>query len=277
MADVLHVKQSVLDALKAIGLNLYERKLWVALLLKGNATAGELADLSNVPRSRCYDVLESLADKGFVIIQPSKPMRYVAIRPREALERAKKRLQQKTEEMIKSIDGIVSSGVLKELEKIYEEGIKLVKPEDFSGALRGRDAYLEHLETLMENAKKSVDFLLTEQALQEIYEKKLKTIEKTAKSGIQIRIAAPISKKTENIVKELKKYAQIRDISEVEHAKKLLSRVCAIDEKHIILSLTDDTKTKPNEDIAFWAQSDHAASDFFKPIFNLIWEHGKEI
>ncbi|MEM5812917.1 MAG: helix-turn-helix domain-containing protein [Candidatus Aenigmatarchaeota archaeon] len=277
MANILNVKQNVLDALRNIGLNLYERKLWVALLSKGSATAGELADISNVPRSRCYDVLESLADKGFVIIQPSKPMRYVAIKPKEALEKAKKRLLQKTEEMIKRIDDLASSEIIKELEKIYTEGIKVIRPEDFSGALRGRDAYLEQIETMLENAKKSAKFLLTEQALQEIYEKKLKALEKAWKAGIQIKIAAPITKKTEQIVKELKKYAQIKDISNVEHVNRLLSRVCSIDGKHILLSLTDDIKTKPNEDIAFWAQSNHAAGEFFEPIFDLIWEKGKEI
>ncbi|MEM7823019.1 MAG: helix-turn-helix domain-containing protein, partial [Candidatus Aenigmatarchaeota archaeon] len=50
----------VLDALKSIGLNLYERKLFVALLAKGVATAAELSEIANVPRSRSYDVLESL-------------------------------------------------------------------------------------------------------------------------------------------------------------------------------------------------------------------------
>ena len=39
----------VMDALKTIGLNLYERKLWVALLAKGVATAGELSSVANVP------------------------------------------------------------------------------------------------------------------------------------------------------------------------------------------------------------------------------------
>ena len=64
-----------LDALRNIGLNKYERNLWVALLSRGSSTAGELSDISNVPRSRCYDVLESLADKGFVVVQPGKPIR----------------------------------------------------------------------------------------------------------------------------------------------------------------------------------------------------------
>ena len=45
-------------------LNEYEVKIWTALLSKGVATAGELAEISNVPRSRSYDVLESLEKRG---------------------------------------------------------------------------------------------------------------------------------------------------------------------------------------------------------------------
>jgi len=76
----------LLDALKSIGLNLYERKIYVSLLAKGVATAAEVSELATVPRSRSYDVLESLAEKGFVVVQPSKPIKYVALKPAEALE-----------------------------------------------------------------------------------------------------------------------------------------------------------------------------------------------
>ena len=277
MANILNVKQSVLDALKTIGLNLYERRLWVSLLQKGNSTAGELADMSNVPRSRCYDVLESLADKGFVIIQPAKPMRYVAIKPKEALERAKNRLIQKTNDMTKRIERMKTSEVVRDLEKIYGETVKIVKPEDFSGALRGRDALLEQLGSIMSNAKKSINFITTEQGLQEIYEKHGKTLQKAAKSGVKIKIAAPINKRTEDVAQELLKIAEIKNIENIKYAEKIPSRCFSIDGQHFIMSLTNDSKTKPNEDLAFWAQSDHAASDFFEPMFRMVWEHGKDV
>lgn len=277
MANVLNVKQSVMDALKTIGLNLYERRLWVALLSKGNSTAGELADLSNVPRSRCYDVLESLADKGFVIVQPAKPMRYVAIKPKEAMERAKKRLVQKTDEMVKRIARIQDSEVMKDLEKIHTETIKVMKPEDLSGALRGRDAMIEQLESMLGGAKKSVNMLTTEQGIIEIYEKHGKLLQKASKSGVQIKIAAPLSKKSENVVKELSKFSQIRDISGVENIQNVLTRAYSVDGQHFILSLTNDEKTKPNEDMHFWTQSDHAANEFFDPIFKMLWKSGKDV
>ena len=49
-----------INKLRDFGLNSYEAKIWTALLSKGISTAGELSDISNVPRSRSYDVLESL-------------------------------------------------------------------------------------------------------------------------------------------------------------------------------------------------------------------------
>ena len=61
------VKEEFLSKLRRyFGLNLYEVKIWTALLSRGVSTAGELSDIANVPRSRSYDILESLEKKGFV-------------------------------------------------------------------------------------------------------------------------------------------------------------------------------------------------------------------
>ena len=74
------VKDEFLSRLRKIfDLNLYEVRVWTALLSRGTATAGILSVLAKVPHSRTYDVLESLAEKGFVMIQTTKPLKYVAI------------------------------------------------------------------------------------------------------------------------------------------------------------------------------------------------------
>jgi len=119
----------VMDALKTIGLNSYERKLWVALLARGTATAGELSQMSGVPRSRTYDILESLTEKGFIITQVGKPVRFVAISPVEALDRVKKKIDADTEETKKRIDELKKSAVLKELSDLFGKGICLLCSE----------------------------------------------------------------------------------------------------------------------------------------------------
>src|SRR3989338_3576521 len=115
-----------LDALKAVGLNKYERNLWVALLSRGASTAGELSDISSVPRSRCYDVLESLSTRGFVVIQSGKPLKYVAVSPREAMDRAKKKVIEEATEISNKIDRLVKSDTIKELERVHKDSIKTV-------------------------------------------------------------------------------------------------------------------------------------------------------
>ena len=88
------VKEEFLNKLRHFfSLNLYEVKIWTALLSRGVATAGELSDIANVPRSRSYDVLESLEKKGFAVTKLGKPIKYIAVPPEEVLDRVKKKIQ----------------------------------------------------------------------------------------------------------------------------------------------------------------------------------------
>lgn len=266
-----------LDALRTIGLNKYERNLWVALLSRGAATAGELSDISNVPRSRCYDVLESLAARGFVVVQPGKPLKYVAIHPKEALERAKKKVVEESHEVSAKIDRLAKSEHLRELEKLFKENIKTVKTEDLTGALKGRQAMLQQLETMLKKAKKSVKLLTTETGLAEIAQNHSSLLKKMSDSGIKVQIAAPITKQTEATAKELSKYAQIRDIDDVEYIENLAGRLCVIDSQEFLVGLSDDTKVHPTQDVSFWTQSDHATANMFEPMFELVWRHAKPV
>ena len=85
------VQKDFLNKLKDFGLNSYESKLWIALLSRGVSTAGELSDISDVPRSRAYDVLESLEKKGFIVVKVGKPIKYLAVPPAEVVDRVKKK------------------------------------------------------------------------------------------------------------------------------------------------------------------------------------------
>jgi sugar-specific transcriptional regulator TrmB len=266
-----------MDALRTIGLNKYERNLWVALLSRGAATAGELSDISNVPRSRCYDVLESLATRGFVVIQPGKPLKYVAISPKEALERARKKVLEEAQEVSAKIDRMTKSDALKELERVHRENIRTVKPEELTGALKGRYAMLQQLESMLKKAKKSVKIVTTENGLLEIVENHGQILKKAADAGVKIQIAAPITKQTENLAKELSRFAQIRDIEDVEYIERVAGRLAVVDGSEFLVGLTDDNKVHPTQDVSFWTQSDHATANMFEPMFELVWKHSKPV
>ncbi|MFB6265723.1 MAG: TrmB family transcriptional regulator, partial [Candidatus Nanohaloarchaea archaeon] len=130
--------QETLDALEDIGLNKYERKIYSALISRGVSTAGELSEMTNVPRSRAYDVLESLAEKGFAIMKPSKPMQYVAVPPEEAMENVKDLHREEMEEKINRIEDFKQSEAVQELQELYNEGVERVEPGEMTGTVKGR-------------------------------------------------------------------------------------------------------------------------------------------
>src|SRR3989338_1257139 len=263
------------DALKALGLNKYERNLWVALLSRVSSTVGELADLSNVPRSRCYDVLQSLADRGFVMIQPGKPIKYIAVPPQEAFERAKKKVLKDAEEMVERYEQIRNSGSSKELEKLHKESIKTVQPEELTGSIKGKYAMMQQMETMFKKAKKSIKIMATPNSLVDLIENHMALVKRLSESGVAIKVATPVNKQTTELVKELAKYAQIRDVESAEDLPKQFGRVAIVDGNEFLLGLTDDTKVHQTQDIAFWSQSGHASSQTIEPMFELVWNQAK--
>src|SRR3989344_6466208 len=92
----------VLNSLRQLGLNQYEAKAYYALANCGIHTAGELALRAELPRPRIYDVLMELQNKGFVLIQQGRPVKYNALPIVEAIKTLKKQKQETLEgELIK--------------------------------------------------------------------------------------------------------------------------------------------------------------------------------
>ena len=121
------VKEDFLNKLRQyFSLNLYEVRIWTALLSRGVSTAGELSDIGNVPRSRAYDVLESLEKKGFVVMKLGKPIKYLAVEPQEVVHRVKKIVKQISDEKVKKLEELRSSDVLSELNLLYKKRVYII-------------------------------------------------------------------------------------------------------------------------------------------------------
>lgn len=266
--------QRVMDALKGIGLNLYERKLWVALLARGTSTAGELSEIANVPRSRSYDILQSLAEKGFVVVQTARPLRYVAISPEEALDRAKNKIMENTKTMLQRIDELKASPVMKELNEIHKEGLKLVSPEELTGSLRGKSSVAQQLSAMFKDANKKISILTTSEGLNELLSVHLEDLRRAKERGVQIRIAAGGIEKGAETIKLLNEVAEIRHLDQREVP--IAGRFVVVDGKELIFSLTDP-KVHSTQDLAFWSKSEHAAANVLEPLFKLVWNNAKPV
>jgi len=263
------VQKDFLNRLKDFGLNSYESKLWVALLSRGVSTAGELSDISNVPRSRAYDVLESLEKKGFVIVKVGKPIKYLAVPPGEVVDRVKKHVLEDAEQRNKILSQLKGSDVLEELNTLHTEGIKMVDPTDQSGAFRGRDKVNEHLQTMIKNAKSSITLMTSKDGLDRKYETLVGALKKAAKSGVNIKISVPANA-NKDIVKEMSQFATIK----TNRDSKTSSRFWVVDNKEILLFVTDDAKVHKSYDSAVWVEAPHFV-EYFSTLFENEWRNAK--
>jgi len=252
---------------RAFSLNLYEVKLWTALLSRGVSTAGELSDIADVPRSRTYDVLESLERKGFVIVKPEKPIKYLAISPNEVLERVQKRLLEHTEEKQKRLSGLKDSDILKELAQLYKQGIEPMQPTDFSGALKGRHNLYDHLALLCKEAESSICMATTEDGLMRKVRALKPILEKAKNRGVKVKIAAPMNEKTKEALEKLEGVAEVRDVKDID------GRFCIVDGKQILFMLLDDKDVHPTYDLGMWVNTPYFAGAF-QNLFDLAWKKG---
>lgn len=268
------VSSRVMDALKGIGLNLYERRLWVALLARGTSTAGELSEIANVPRSRSYDILQSLAEKGFVIVQNGKPIRYVTVRPSEALERAKAKLEEDVRSIQERIDDLKGSPMMREMDDLFQKGMKITTPEEMTGALKGRYSVSQQIGSMMKDASKSINIMTNEAGLDELLSTQFDTLRDAKERGVNIKIAANVSKLPDS-AKSLNIIGEIRAISRKDLS--IDGKFFIVDGKELLMPLTDPKTVHDTQDIAIWSKSNYAASNLLNPIFDHLWTHGKSL
>ena len=262
------VKEEFLSKLRRyFSLNLYEVKIWTALLSRGVSTAGELSDIANVPRSRSYDVLESLEKKGFVVMKLGKPIKYLAVAPKEVLERVKRNVNDDAKEQVKKLEDLKKTDIVNELNTLHTQGIELVEPADLSGSLKGRHNLYNHLELVIRNAEESVDIMTTTQGLMRKIEGFKPTFEKLKKRGVRIRIAAPLTKESMQAVKDMSGLAEIKNAD----AK---GRFVIVDGKEVVFMIMDDKEVHPTYDVGIWVNSPFFASAL-GGLFDSAWKSMK--
>ena len=260
--NMLTNKKSLLK-LREFNLNTYESKIWTALLSRGVSTAGELSDIANVPRSRSYDVLESLEKKGFVIMKLGKPIKYIAVPPKEVLERVKKILGEKTKKQLTTIDILKSGKLLKELHFLYEQGLSTQAPNEISGSLRGRRNLYNHLESMLKNSKKSVVIATSSQRFYEKTKHFKNIFDSLVKKGVNIRVA----------VKSDRNFKKTPDINKTIEVKKtdLNMRLCLVDNKEVLFMLFPGEEIHPSYDAGIWVVNQNLSKNI-QDLFDNTWK-----
>jgi len=251
------VKQELINKIKDyFDLNVYETKIWLALLGKGVASAGEVASISRVPRSRAYDVLETLEKKGFAIVKLGKPVKYIGIKPKVILEKLKNNIRKNAEEKIKSLSKIKETDEFEKLEALYKNGIDPIKKEDLSVALKGKSNISNYLREILQNAQKEVMICTNAEEIKSKTKLFQQTFEILKKENIKVKFALSGS---EDLIKQISDKFGMK-IKKVNIDGKFF----IIDKKEMLFYLSKEVDEK---NVAIWINS-----EFFVQAFASLFE-----
>ena len=264
------VQKDFLKKIKDFGLNSYEAKIWTALLSRGVSTAGELSDIANVPRSRSYDVLESLEKKGFIIMKIGKPIKYIAVNPEEVVDRVKKNVIKEAQTQAEVLDTLRGSDVLNELKALHKNGVEMVDPAEITGALKGRTNSYDQIEAMIKAAEEEILIMTTEDGIVRKTDALFRSLKKAHERGVKIKVAAPVTDKNKKAVADFSTIASIHDM------KGIKARIVIADKKEVLFMLMDDTHVHPTYDVGIWLNTPFFAQALTQ-LFDLAWKEAKEV
>lgn len=251
------VKSELVNKIKDyFDLNVYETKVWLALLSKGIASAGEVADISGVPRSRTYDVLEGLEKRGFAIVKIGKPVKYLGVKPQTILEKMKNNLKKDAEERIQGLAKVRETEEFAKLEELYHGGLDPIKREDISASLKGKSNISNQLREILQNAKKEVIICTNTQELKNKSKLFTQTFNLLKRENIKLKVALSGN---EEEIKELGKKFDVKFNKITVDSKFFI-----VDRKEVLFYVT---KNDSEEDIAVWLNS-----EFFSQAFASLFD-----
>jgi len=242
-----------------LGLTEYEAKTLNALFRSREAGAPEIGRMAEVPKTRVYDILEKLARKNLVIEIQGRPKKYRAVEAenvvRELIEGKRREVKELEEKSNELKNFLYSLGKGKEVSE--ERVMKVKSREDFEKILAQE----------VVKARNCVDGF-TE--IRNEHEALREALHYVKKKGINVRLIGKVSKETKRLSEQFNsKGIKTRHL---EHG----INAFLIDEKKVLLGISDFGKDKPEYHFTIW-QDNPAMAKLFGSYFNECWQKGKSL
>ncbi|WP_248896903.1 TrmB family transcriptional regulator [Haloplanus halobius] len=167
--------EEAVGTLRTFELTEYEAKSFVALMRLREGTAKEVSEVADVPRARIYDSMDALQDRGLVSVQESKPRRFRAVSPDEAVDLLERECRSR-------------------LDRLGAVLPRLGSPDRSTGAgevwsMEGEAAVSERLATLVDDAEHEVLLAVGVEAL--LGDELVDALTDAADRGVTVVVGSP--------------------------------------------------------------------------------------
>ena len=243
--------------LEKLGLTEYEAKTLSALFNLREAEAPEISRLAQVPKTRVYDVLDRLTNKGLIIEIYGRPKKYRVVEPEKVFSEL---IAWKKNELRELEDTAKKMGPSIAVEISNGKREKVMKVKDLNDFLR-------ILSQEVSGAKKQVigftgigkEFGLLNEAIKNVPSK-----------NIEVKLISKILDADKTMVKEMSGAGVL--LKHFDHGL----HAYVIDGKKVILALSDFAQHQPEYHFTIWPENKTMANALQK-YFDHCWQQGKNI
>ncbi|MDP8315244.1 MAG: helix-turn-helix domain-containing protein [Candidatus Celaenobacter antarcticus] len=254
----------LVDNLEKLGLSKREAEIYIALLKKKEFSAPELASITTVPRTKVYDILQNLENKGLCTsTQINNRKKYRAIGPKIAFQNVifeyEKKLITKRE---------IANQVGDELHSLFEKNTSENDPLEYIEVLKDIKQIRERWLGLLKNANKEI-LAFTKQPYSLPFSEDMDEEIDALKRNVKIRGVYEYKDIVKNDVLSVLS-AWISAGEEVKIIEELPMKLFIIDEKITMLALNDPISFKPSMTTIIINHYSFAMAQ--KYVFESIWE-----
>ncbi|HEV8360307.1 MAG TPA: helix-turn-helix domain-containing protein [Candidatus Thermoplasmatota archaeon] len=252
-----------LEKMQEYGLTEYEARTYLALLDLGTATARDIANLSRVPRTKIYSVLDELHQKQLAQVIPERPKRYEVVPFDVYLQGFEKQYLGKLRQI--------------EEDKRFLQSELRRTPRTQAGekagsfnVIKGRKNVVNKKYEMLARAQRSLLEMGSEfMAARTAYF--LPALREKAAQGVTIELLCPVVDVSAPVVRDLLCLGQVRH----PQARTLGSATLIVDDSEVLMChyVPDDEHLFKGDDVAIWSDDKAIVADM-KATIVAAWETG---
>jgi len=234
-------RSAAVEQLEHFGLSNYAARTFVALASLGTGTARDVSQVSEVPRTRVYDAIDELHDRGVVDIQQSSPKQFWAISAETASRSFEHDFKHRAETLREAL------GDLEPAERRAEQrGVWTVE---------GQAAVTDRLLEFFASAEEEIAFMTVEDLLTE---ELIEALSEAAKRGVSIKlggVSADVQERIRDEVPEAMLFESLWVWTDTS-----AGRLMMVDGRKTLVSAlvngTDASASDPRSETAIWGEGD---------------------
>ena len=159
------MREDLTQLLGHLGFSEYEAKTYLALLNKSPLTGYAIARMSGVPRSKIYEVLGSLVERGDVFISCGEPVQYAPKAPDDLITSRRKMVEKQLDDAARGLQEFADQNT----------------PTDLLWDIRGREEIFFRINEVIGRAKHQLLMQFFDEDLSEVEDQ----LEKAAARGVE--------------------------------------------------------------------------------------------